>query len=386
MNGAPRRILMTADTVGGVWTYALELASALDNYDVQVALATMGGLLNRDQRRQLRDLRNVQVIESEFKLEWMQDPWADVEKAGEWLLGLDDDVRPDLIHLNNYAHGALPWSAPTVMVGHSCVLSWWQTVRRSPISPEWKRYGVEVAKGLQSADVVIAPSRDMLDRLKSFYGPLRRSRVIYNARHPGLFAPQEKEQIILTAGRVWDEAKNVSTLLEVAPDLPWPVCIAGEDKHPDKELTNRPRDKTKNVKLLGRLGQDKMAYWLGRASIYAAPAVYEPFGLSILEAALSGCALVLSDIPTLREIWGQVATFVPPNDTAAWKSALKQLIDNPAKHKENAAHAQCRAIQFNPHQFGAEYMSVYREVLAVKREEQSRRNCADQNVLSHAVV
>ncbi len=31
------------------------------------------------------------------------------------------------------------------------------------------------------------------------------------------------------------------------------------------------------------------------------PARYEPFGLSVLEAALSGCALVLGDIPSLRE-------------------------------------------------------------------------------------
>ena len=28
--GAPGRILMTADAVGGVWRYALELAGALD--------------------------------------------------------------------------------------------------------------------------------------------------------------------------------------------------------------------------------------------------------------------------------------------------------------------------------------------------------------------
>lgn len=40
----PQRILMTADTVGGVWTYALELAQALDSRGIQIALATMGRL------------------------------------------------------------------------------------------------------------------------------------------------------------------------------------------------------------------------------------------------------------------------------------------------------------------------------------------------------
>jgi glycogen synthase len=386
MNGLPRRILMTADTVGGVWTYAMELAGALEQHDVEAALATMGAPLNRNQRRQAKALRNLHIFESEFKLEWMQEPWSDVEKAGEWLLQIEDEVRPDLVHLNNYAHGALKWNAPTVMVGHSCVLSWWQAVRRGPIDSGWKHYGSEVTKGLQSADMVVAPSRAMLEQLKIFYGPLRRTRVVYNARHPDFFAPQKKEDFVFTAGRVWDEAKNISTLLAAAADVNWPVCVAGESKHPDNGVHKGSLNRSKNLRMLGCLSQPQVADWLGRASIYAAPAVYEPFGLSILEAALSGCALVLSDIPSLREIWNNVATFVSANDKDGWAQALNELITNSKKREELAAHAQCRAIQFNPHRFGAEYMSVYRDVLASQRAERFRGICADQDVLSHAVV
>ena len=39
-----RRILMTADTIGGVWTYALEFARALGPHGIEVTLATMGAL------------------------------------------------------------------------------------------------------------------------------------------------------------------------------------------------------------------------------------------------------------------------------------------------------------------------------------------------------
>ena len=56
---------------------------------------------------------------------------------------------------------------------------------------------------------------------------------------------------------------------------------------------------------------------IARAAIYALPAHYEPFGLSILEAAMSGCALVLGDIPSLREIWGDAAVFVHPDNRDA---------------------------------------------------------------------
>jgi hypothetical protein len=54
MPGTPevtvQRILMTADTIGGVWTYALELAQALQSYDIELVLATMGAPLQEQQR------------------------------------------------------------------------------------------------------------------------------------------------------------------------------------------------------------------------------------------------------------------------------------------------------------------------------------------------
>src|SRR3954468_14290770 len=110
------KILMTADTVGGVWTYSLELARALRSHDVELALFTMGNKLNREQRDDAKQLSNVVVHESEFKLEWMEEPWDDVRAAGECLLRLASDFEPDVIHLNGYAHAALRWSAPKLIV------------------------------------------------------------------------------------------------------------------------------------------------------------------------------------------------------------------------------------------------------------------------------
>jgi glycogen(starch) synthase len=127
-----QRVLITADTVGGVWTYAVELAGALDRLGVRVALATMGAPLHEHQRVQLAMLPGVTVYESTYKLEWMQDPWDDVERAGEWLLQLEHECQPDLVHLNQFAFGALPFAAPTLVVAHSCVLSWWQAVKGEP--------------------------------------------------------------------------------------------------------------------------------------------------------------------------------------------------------------------------------------------------------------
>lgn len=113
----PGRILMTADAAGGVWTYALDMARALTRRGVTVGLATMGPPLTRDQREEALSIPVVELFESAFKLEWMPDPWDDVRRAGEWLLALEARLKPDLVHLNGYAHAALPWRSPVLAVG-----------------------------------------------------------------------------------------------------------------------------------------------------------------------------------------------------------------------------------------------------------------------------
>lgn len=356
----PRKVLMTADTIGGVWTYALELARGLAERGVEVTLATMGDPLNELQHNKANRIPRLRVFESNFKLEWMEDSWRDVEKAGEWLLRLADRVRPDLIHLNGYAHGALPWNAPKVMVGHSCVLSWWQAVKGEAAPEAWDRYAKEVEAGLAAADLVIAPTEAMLASLAEHYGRLPRTRVIFNGRDPKLFAPGSKEDIVFAAGRLWDEAKNLEALEKVATRLAWPVFVAGDSQHPD----NGGELRTHHTRHLGRLSERALAAWLGRASIYCLPARYEPFGLSVLEAALAGCALVLGDIPSLREIWRNRAVFVPPNDPEALADALNRLIENPDRRTSLASGARARALQLTPEHMIDSYLEAYGEVLA----------------------
>ncbi len=354
----PKRLLLTTDTVGGVWTYALELTHALAEHNVQVVLATMGNPLSRDQRRETNALSNVEVYESSYKLEWMENPWKDVSRAGNWLLELEWRTKPDVVHLNGFAHGALPFRSPKIVVGHSCVSSWWSAVKNEEAPRHWDAYREVVRAGLQAAHVVVAPSKAMLDCLNRYYGPLT-GRVIYNGRDPSLFHPGIKEEVILAAGRLWDEGKNVAALSKVAPDLPWKIYLAGDVRRADGTTV---RDK--HLTFLGKLPPEMLACWFSKASIYAFPARYEPFGLSVLEAGMSGCALVLGDIPSLREIWNGAALFVDPDDTDQLKHTLLTLIQNLFRRKELASFAQCRAIQLNPKHMAAEYLSAYTEALS----------------------
>ncbi len=355
------KILMTADPLGGVWPYTLELCTGLRTFGVEIALATMGRPLSEAQRAEVGALEHVQVHESPYRLCWMPEPWGDVARAGDWLLELEAKLQPDLIHLNDLGHGHLNWQVPVMLVAHSCVCSWWRAVKGEAAPDEdWRRYRQQVAKGCRQTDLVVAPSQAMLAAFLAEHGNCQQAQVIYNGRDFPEERPWEqwcrqKEPVCFSAGRLWDEAKNIAALAKVAPDLSWSLILAGE---PDEttDLTT--------VEFRGHLDAREMAEQLRRAAIYVMPAKYEPFGLSILEAARSGCTLVLGDIPSLREIWGDAACFVNPDDPEALKNLLNDLAQQPEIRQELAQRAWRRARQYSRARMATEYWQSYQRIMA----------------------
>jgi glycosyltransferase involved in cell wall biosynthesis len=322
---------------------------------LEVALATMGAPLRREQRRDAAREPGLEIHESAFRLEWMSDPWDDVRRAGDWLLELEERAAPDVVHLNQYCFGSLPFRAPVLMTGHSCVLSWWRAVRGGDPPAEWSVYAREVRRGLAGAALVTAPTQAMLDALELRYGPLGAACVIPNGRSLPAGDERRKEPLFLTAGRIWDDAKNLRALEAIAGDLPWPAYVAGENRSPEGGVREYS-----HCHFLGALNPEEMADWMRRASVYVLPARYEPFGLSILEAALAGCALVLGDIPSLRELWDGAAAFVSPASPGALAHALRRMAGSVEERTSLAARAQQRARQFTPGRMAAAYADAYR--------------------------
>jgi glycogen(starch) synthase len=367
------KILMTADPVGGEWRYALELCEALRPYGTQVMLATLGARLSPRQRMEVGRLPNVELRESEYRLEWMASPWASLDEAAKWLLSLEREFAPELIHLNHLVHADLHWRAPVLVVGHSCVLSWWNAVHGGT-PKEWSRYHENVSQSLHAAKLIIAPTNAMMKSLQQHYGPLGRGEVIPNGLDPQRFHATTKENIVLSAGRLWDAGKNLAALCAVAESIAWPIFVAGPATSPDGET-----QRIDGVRTLGTLEPAALAGWYSAASIYALPARYEPFGLTVLEAAFSGCALVLGDIESLREVWGSAARYVSPDDPQALRSVLNELIADPFARHTLAALARARAGRYNSERLAAQYWNVYWSV--VNSEDAGR--CASYSSITH---
>jgi glycosyltransferase involved in cell wall biosynthesis len=355
-------ILMTTDAVGGVWVFATTLAAMLCRSGARVSLVTLGPHPREEQLRPLRTIAGLHVECTDLALEWMDPEGNDVPRARRELAKIERRLKPDLIHLNSYREACGKWAAPVVVTAHSCVRSWWRACRGDePAEPRWHTYFGNVAAGLVAADVWTAPTAAFGNTIRMLYAPPERGYVVRN----GIDAfppPSRKEHVILAAGRLWDEAKNVAILGAAARGLDWPVLVAGSPQLSDS--TNRARLDASAVESLGEIDRPQLLAHMRRAGIFAAPALYEPFGLTVLEAAAAGCALVLADIPSFRELWQGAALFVDPHDEQALHATLQTLCRDSALRALLSRAGRRHARRYTAADMAGSYGVLYEKVTA----------------------
>jgi len=332
------RILVTADAVGGVWTYATDLAAGVA--EAEVIIAVFGPAPRPVQRRQGAGL---DVVETGLPLDWMARTPREVLAAAARLQRLVAELRPDVVHLNSPALAAAgPLGAPTLGVCHSCVATWWAAVKGGPMPADFRWRTELLRDGLARCDIVAAPSHSFAGELAATYR-VATPVVVHNGRARPAPVEVDREPIVLTVGRLWDEGKNVATLDAAAAACAAPLYAAGPLESPD----GASRARLAHARPLGARSADSVAAWMARASIFASAALYEPFGLGVLEAAQAGCALVLSDIATFRELWDGAAIFADPRDPGAFAAAFEALTRDPGQAARLGEAARARAVRFS---------------------------------------
>ena len=352
------RLLMTADAVGGVWTYALDLAAGLCGQGVEITLAVLGPGLSPGQRTAVSRLPGVTAIDTGLPLEWTAASHDEVVAAAQGLADLARRTGADLIHLNSPAlAGAAAFPAPIVGVCHSDLATWWSAVRGGE-PPEDFRWRIDLtARGYRACDALIAPSAAFAQVTAQAYGvsPF----VVRNGRaSPDAALSEARDIPVITAGRLWDEGKGLATLDAAAARLHQPVLALGPVTGPQGQ-----GERFAHLQLEGETTPGAVARAFGRAQVFTSAALYEPFGLAVLEAAQAGCALVLSDIPTFRELWDGVARFAPARDSEAFAIAIAALLADDGERASCAAAARARAQSYGLQPFVDGVASVHQAVL-----------------------
>ncbi|KHK90786.1 hypothetical protein LK12_15590 [Novosphingobium malaysiense] len=362
---------MTTDTVGWVWRYTINLAGALAHRGWQVRLATFGPPPDAAQRAEVDSLPGVMLVAGEFPLDWAGADRDAMQAAAAELADMVRREACDLAHLHApLLAAAADWTVPLVGLIHACGGSELAAGTSPQLVKDSEWHWTMTRQGLEACDRLVAPTLASA-AMVSVDRPVK---VIYNGSSPHLpVGPERKAPFVFTAGRLWDETRNVALLDAVAGKLDVPFLAAGEQIGPGGQKL-----KARNLRLLGSISMDEINAHLSQRPVFVSAAQVEPFGLGVLEAAESGCALVLSDIPAFRELWGGAATFVDPHDEAGFLSAIEMLIqDADLRHKVGAA-ACCRAMDYSLRAMTDAMVSQYEGVL---EEEHS----AAQKVTSSAI-
>lgn len=366
-------VLITTDTLNGNWTYTRELVSGLITRGLRVSLVSFGEIPMPEQTAWMDRLFGLTYHPTAFRLDWMEQGQHDFHDASAYLASLTKDIKPDVFHSNHLCYGALPVRVPRVVVAHGDLITWWKAVHgREPKDSAWLRwYKRTLAEGISSASAVVAPSEWMLNSIRASYSEGVREMVIHNGRNPIFFNPYlAKDDSVLAIGRLLDPARQVNLLTQDTHTVP--VCIVGDESaEPARKVPLRAdvqfRDGCTGVALKGAQSESQLRVLYSKAAIYAGTARYDPSGMTILEAALSRCALVLNDIPPLRELWGNAAVYFRANDSASLAQTVRLLADDAQLRRNFANRSFQRAREcFNAHRMTDNYIQLYRSIAARK--------------------
>jgi glycosyltransferase involved in cell wall biosynthesis len=355
------RLLLVTDAVGGVWTYSLDLARALEPLGVETVLAVTGPSPTSEQRQAAGNLR---LIDTGLPLEWLNTNEDAVATAGRALALIASREAADVVQTSSAALLAgAEFEQPCVAVQHSCVATWWAAAKGTslPRDFEWRRD--LVGRGLAKADAIVAPTKAFAAATERAYHLDRPLVAVHNGRSVENVRALPQGDFVFTAGRLWDEGKNVRTLDLAATRIGAPFQAAGATSGPNGASIELDR-----IAALGELSQTRIAGLLAAQPVFASAALYEPFGLSVLEAAQAGCALVLSDIATHRELWDGAATFVDANDEAAFAAAINAFLSNRVEREHAGRRARERARQYTPERMARAMADIYERVLQPQPE------------------
>ncbi|WP_294394963.1 glycosyltransferase family 4 protein [uncultured Sphingomonas sp.] len=353
------RLLMTVDTVGGVWQYATDLARALAPLGVETVLAVLGPAPNMAQRNAAKAIAGVRLVETGLPLDWLADDREQVLLAGRRIAELACHLNVDLVQLNQPAIAAeARFPVPVVAVSHSCLATWWAAVESGPLPQDFDWRVALHAEGLRKAGKVVTPSAAFAAATQAAYALVVAPTAVHNGRAPLTCPPTAMHDFAFTAGRLWDRGKNIATLDRAAARLGLPVKAAGSLAGP-----NGDRVTTEHLIPVGHVDEEDLAGCLAARPVFVSAALYEPFGLAVLEAAGAGCPLVLSDIPTFRELWDGVATFVAPCDHAGFARAIEEIVGDTARRLTQGEAARAAARRFTPDHMAGDMLAIYRTLL-----------------------
>jgi len=201
----------------------------------------------------------------------------------------------------------------------------------SKLRKSWDLY----KKALISSDLIIANSNITCDETWKWIG--RTSDLVL---YPGI-SPMEtpdkniaKQKQIIYVGRL-EENKNVNEIIEALAlsklDVKLVVCGRGSL---ERELIELSKIKRVNVVFKGEVEEEPTWAEIKKSLFMVFPSSFEGFGMPPMEALTMGIPCICSNIPILKEIYGNYVEYFEEHDIVGLGEKMKMLLANSDYIKE----------------------------------------------------
>ncbi len=237
-------------------------------------------------------------------------------------------------------------------------------------TPDFRaRFAAQARDAATRSDLIIAVSRFTALQVEELLSvPPARIRVVPHGvapREPG--PPQsERAKTILTVGAM-QKRKNTARLVEGFERTPpgWKLVLAGgtgfESDRIQRRIAESPR--ARDIVQPGYVSADELNRLYAEASIFAFPSLDEGFGIPVLEAMASGAAVLTSHHGALREVAGDAALLVDPQEVNSIAEGLSTLMEVQTLREQLAAAGYERARRFSWESAVEQTWKVYQELL-----------------------
>jgi len=268
------------------------------------------------------------------------------------------------------------------------------------LTEESDRYYGQIDKATESADLIIAVSKSTAQDITNQLGtPPEKIRVVYEATNP-LFRPLDQaemakleeteaagivaklaekglkpgESFLLFVSTI-EPRKNLPTLLKayrrLLDDLPEGesrprLVLAGREGwlFADIYALAEELDLQQALIWTGGVEMPELLWLYNRAACLALPSLYEGFGLPPLEALACGTPALVADTSSLPEVVGEVGQKLPPEEVAAWATALNNAwLERTRRKAEMQTGGPAWASRFSWRKAALETLACYKEVL-----------------------
>jgi glycosyltransferase involved in cell wall biosynthesis len=158
--------------------------------------------------------------------------------------------------------------------------------------------------------------------------------------------------------------KNLAIIYSIATDLAargiHVFMTGGENINVFAQ--NQKAQSPSNVRHLGRVSDNDLAFLYRRALCLAFPSKTEGFGLPAVEAMALGCPLVSSNAASLPEVCGEAAVYATPGDAVGWLAAIGKIADEPMLREKLANAGRERVKGFSWKKGAEKYLELMCEI------------------------